>query len=239
MLPLRMDWSVGGNAWQKLKEEGSMRYFHMVLLMAAVLLAGVSCKKELPEEEIYGTWERSEVQVGIKLKKEVAENPTLNGIKLQVEGILNGFAGNTLKSMTCEANNELQITVVDPSGQKEETVKGKYYYRADDQFKLETTVNGDAKLGMRMVFYGGLVGMQYVPKLSGDNLELRLAPGVANALLQILLRNGMLNSLLVKSQGKLMNDVMPKDDQAKSPDPKMFFGFVEDVEVTVSLRRMQ
>lgn len=55
MLPLRMDWSVGGNAWQKLKEEGSMRYFHMVLLMAAVLLAGVSCKKELPEEEIYGT----------------------------------------------------------------------------------------------------------------------------------------------------------------------------------------
>lgn len=216
-----------------------MRYFHMVLLMAEVLLAGVSCKKELTEEEIYGTWERSEVQVGIKLKKEVAEDPTLNGIKLQVEGILNGFAGNTLKSMTCEANNELQITVVDPSGQKEETVKGKYYYRADDQFKLETTVNGDAKLGMRMVFYGGLVGMQYVPKLSGDNLELRLAPGVANALLQILLRNGMLNSLLVKSHEKLKNDVMPKDDQAKSPDPKMFFGFVEDVEVTVSLRRMQ
>lgn len=66
-----------------------------------------------------------------------------------------------------------------------------------------------------------------------------MAPGVANALLQILLRNGMLNSLLVKSHGKLMNDVMPKDDQAKSLDPKMFFGFVEDVEVTVSLRRMQ
>lgn len=216
-----------------------MRYFHMVLLMAAVLLAGVSCKKKLPEEEIYGTWERSKVEVGIKLKKEAAEDPTLNGIKSRVEGILNGFAGNTLKSMTCEVNNELQITVVDPSGQKEETVKGKYYYRADDQFKLETTVNGDAKLGMRMVFYGGLVGMQYVPKLSGDNLELRLAPGVANALLQILLRNGMLNSLLVKSQGKLMNDVMPKDDQAKSPDLKTFFGLVEDVEVKVSMRRVQ
>lgn len=239
MLPLRMDWSVGGNALQKLKEEGSMRYFHMVLLMAAVLLAGVSCKKKLPEEEIYGTWERSEMQVGIKLKKEVAEDPTLKGIKLQVEKTLNGFVGKTLKSMTCKANNELQITVVDPSGEREETVKGKYYYRADDQFKLETTVNGDAQLGMRMVFYGGLVGMQYVPKLSGNNLELRLAPGVANALLQILLRNGMLNSLLAKSHGKLMNDVMPKDDQAKSPDLKVFFGFVEDVEVTVSLRRMQ
>lgn len=216
-----------------------MRYFHMVLLMAAVLLAGVSCKKKLPEEEIYGTWERSEMQVGIKLKKEVAEDPTLKGIKLQVEKTLNGFVGKTLKSMTCKANNELQITVVDPSGEREETVKGKYYYRADDQFKLETTVNGDAQLGMRMVFYGGLVGMQYVPKLSGNNLELRLAPGVANALLQILLRNGMLNSLLAKSHGKLMNDVMPKDDQAKSPDLKVFFGFVEDVEVTVSLRRMQ
>lgn len=216
-----------------------MRYFHMVLLMAAVLLAGVSCKKKLPEEEIYGTWERSEMQVGIKLKKEVAEDPTLKGIKLQVERTLNGFVGKTLKSMTCKANNELQITVVDLSGEKEETVKGKYYYRADDQFKLETTVNGDAQLGMRMVFYGGLVGMQYVPKLSGNKLELRLAPGVANALLQILLRNGMLNSLLAKSHGKLMNDVMPKDDQAKSPDLKVFFGFVEDVEVTVSLRRMQ
>lgn len=217
-----------------------MRYFHMVLLMAAVLLAGVSCKKKLPEEEIYGTWERSKVEVGIKLKKEAAEDPKLNGIKLRVEGALNGFVGEVLKSMTCKANNELQITVVDLSGEKEETVKGKYYYRADDQFKLETTVNGDdAYLGMRMVFYGGLVGMQYVPKLSGNNLELRLAPGVANALLQILLRNGMLNSLFAKSHGKLMNDVMPKDDWAKSPDLEMFFGFVEDVEVTVSLRRMQ
>lgn len=36
-----------------------------------------------------------------------------------------------------------------------------------------------------------------------------------------------------------MNDVMPKGEQAKSPDLKTFFGLVEDVEVKVSMRRVQ
>lgn len=215
-----------------------MRYLRMVTLMAAVLLAGVSCKKKLPEEEIYGTWERSKVEVGIKLKKEVAEDPTLNGLKLQLEGTLNDLVGKALKSMTCAANNELQITVVDPSGEKEETVKGTYYYRADDQFKLEATVNGDAQLGMRMLFYGGLVGMQYVPKLSGDNLELRLAPGVAKALLRVVLSEKMISGLLAKGVGILPKGFSPEMVKGFMPIIKLFVENIEDVEVTVALRRV-
>lgn len=215
-----------------------MRYLRMVTLMAVVLLAGVSCKKKLPEEEIYGTWERSKVEVGIKLKKEAAEDPTLNGLKLQVEGTLNGLVGKALKSMTCAANNELQITVVDPSGEKEEMVKGTYYYRADDQFKLEATVNGDAQLGMRMLFYGGLVGMQYVPKLSGDNLELRLAPGVAKALLRVVLSEKMISGLLAKGVGILPKGFSPEMVEGFMPILKLFVENIEDVEVTVALRRV-
>lgn len=216
-----------------------MRYFHMVLLMAAVLLAGVSCKKKLPEEEIYGTWERSKVEVGIKLKKEAAEDPKLNGIKMRVEGALNGFVGKALKSMTCEANNALQITVVDPSGQKEETVKGTYYYRADDQFKLEAAVKGDGQLGMLMALYGGLVGMQYVPKLSGNNLDLRLAPGVAKALLQVVLSEEMISRLLAQGVGILPDGFSPEKVKGFMPGLKLFVENIEDVEVTVSLQRVQ
>lgn len=215
-----------------------MRYLRMVTLMAAVLLAGVSCKKKLPEEEIYGTWERSKVEVGIKLKKEAAKDPTLNGLKLQLEGTLNDLVGKALKSMTCAANNELQITVVDPSGEKEETVKGTYYYRAGDQFKLEATVNGDAQLGMRMLFYGGLVGMQYVPKLSGDNLELRLAPGVAKALLRVVLSEKMISGLLAKGVGILPKGFSPEMVEGFMPILKLFVENIEDVEVTVALRRV-
>ena len=45
-----------------------MKSFFRLVLAAVVLLGGVSCTKKLPEQELYGTWNRQRTEVSIKLK---------------------------------------------------------------------------------------------------------------------------------------------------------------------------
>ena len=75
-----------------------MKSFFRLALAAVVLLGGVSCTKKLPEQELYGTWNRQRTEVSIKLKAGAPE--ALKAGVPVVEGIFKDYFSNVLKSFT-------------------------------------------------------------------------------------------------------------------------------------------
>ena len=205
-----------------------MKSFFRLVLAAVVLLGGVSCTKKLPEQELYGTWNRQRTEVSIKLK-EGAPEALKAGVPV-VEGIFKDYFSNVLKSFTFESDNVLKAKVVNPISQTETTQKGTYFYQIGEQLKVELTVEDDPMIGMFALFYGGMIGTQYQPTLKDNDLKLQMTPNVAKLLV---LRNEELAGMVKKAAPAIPG--MSEADFAALIEGMV--SNIEDVEMSVSLQR--
>ena len=203
-----------------------MKSFFRWALAAVVLLGGVSSTKKLPEQELYGTWNRQRTEVSIKLK-EGAPEALKAGVPV-VEGIFKDYFSNVLKSFTFESDN-----VVNPMSQTETTQKGTYFYQIGEQLKVELTVEDDPMIGMFALFYGGMIGTQYQPTLKGNDLKLQMTPNVAKLLVLLILGNKELAGMVKKAAPAIPG--MSEADFAALIEGMV--SNIEDVEMTVSLQR--
>ena len=208
-----------------------MKSFFRLVLAAVVLLGGVSCTKKLPEQELYGTWNRQRTEVSIKLK-EGAPEALKAGVPV-VEGIFKDYFGNVLKSFTFEANNVLKAKVLNPISQTESTQKGTYFYQIGEQLKVELTVEEDPMIGMFALFYGGMIGTQYQPTLKDNDLKLQMTPNVAKLLVLLILGNKELAGMVKKAAPAIPG--MSEADFAALIEGMV--SNIEDVEMTVNLQR--
>lgn len=208
-----------------------MKSFFRLVLAAVVLLGGVSCTKKLPEQELYGTWNRQRTEVSIKLK-EGAPEALKAGVPV-VEGIFKDYFGNVLKSFTFEANNVLKAKVLNPISQTESTQKGTYFYQIGEQLKVELTVEEDPMIGMFALFYGGMIGTQYQPTLKDNDLKLQMMPNVAKLLVLLILGNKELAGMVKKAAPAIPG--MSEADFAALIEGMV--SNIEDVEMTVNLQR--
>ncbi len=208
-----------------------MKSFFRLALAAVVLLGGVSCTKKLPEQELYGTWNRQRTEVSIKLK-EGAPEALKAGVPV-VEGIFKDYFGNVLKSFTFEADNVLKAKVLNPISQTESTQKGTYFYQIGEQLKVELTVEDDPMMGTFTLFYGGMIGVQYQPTLKDNDLKLQMSPGVTKLLVLLILRNEGLTEMVKKAAPAIPG--MTEADFAALIEGMALN--IEDVEMTVNLQR--
>ena len=208
-----------------------MKSFFRLVLAAVVLLGGVSCTKKLPEQELYGTWNRQRTEVSIKLKAGAPE--ALKAGVPVVEGIFKDYFGNVLKSFTFEANNVLKAKVLNPISQTESTQKGTYFYQIGEQLKVELTVEEDPMIGMFALFYGGMIGTQYQPTLKDNDLKLQMTPNVAKLLVLLILGNKELAGMVKKAAPAIPG--MSEADFAALIEGMV--SNIEDVEMTVNLQR--
>ena len=208
-----------------------MKSFFRLALAAVVLLGGVSCTKKLPEQELYGTWNRQRTEVSIKLKAGAPE--ALKAGVPVVEGIFKDYFGNVLKSFTFEANNVLKAKVLNPISQTESTQKGTYFYQIGEQLKVELTVDEDPMIGMFALFYGGMIGTQYQPTLKDNDLKLQMTPNVAKLLVLLILGNKELAGVVKKAAPAIPG--MSEADFAALIEGMV--SNIEDVEMTVNLQR--
>lgn len=208
-----------------------MKSFFRLALAAVVLLGGVSCTKKLPEQELYGTWNRQRTEVSIKLK-EGAPEALKAGVPV-VEGIFKDYFSNVLKSFTFESDNMLKAKVVNPISQTETTQKGTYFYQIGEQLKVELTVEDDPMIGMFALFYGGMIGTQYQPTLKDNDLKLQMTPGVAKLLVLLILGNKELAGMVKKAAPAIPG--MTEADFAALIEGMV--SNIEDVEMTVNLQR--
>ena len=208
-----------------------MKSFFRLALAAVVLLGGVSCTKKLPEQELYGTWNRQRTEVSIKLKAGAPE--ALKAGVPVVEGIFKDYFGNVLKSFTFEANNVLKAKVLNPISQTESTQKGTYFYQIGEQLKVELTVEEDPMIGMFALFYGGMIGTQYQPTLKDNDLKLQMTPNVAKLLVLLILGNKELAGMVKKAAPAIPG--MSEADFSALIEGMV--SNIEDVEMTVNLQR--
>lgn len=182
-----------------------------LVMLLALLFGSIGCKKaELKENEIIGKWDCGGVVVDVIFSHEIpAEKTSLYSNMVQM--IFGSVFGGALQGIECLPNNELRIKSFDLSTAKDIDLSGVYYYRPNEQFSMETDVQGDADLGFKMVLFGGLVGMQYTPEFfsGGDSLVLKLDSDVAAALARVLLLPDNLHELYSISQ---VLSVRPPDE---------------------------
>lgn len=221
-----------------------MRRFIGALLVAAVALMAVGCKKDLPEQEIYGTWVKTGVSVDFKLK---GSNSVARKVEAQLKPKMEHLLGGALLSFTCEPNNQLEVEALDMQGAGKGKIKmrGAYFYYPSREFKMEITEGADDMMKLYMLFFGGFnVGMKYMPELTGEELQLELSPGVAKATVEIMLGDAMLPSLLTMVLGD-ENALTDPIEVAKLKSQKavimgaaaVFLASLEEVTVRLSLRR--
>ena len=199
-----------------------MKSFFRLALAAVVLLGGGSCTKKLPEQELYGTWNRQRTEVSIKLKAGAPE--ALKAGVPVVEGIFKDYFGNVLKSFTFEANNVLKAKVLNPISQTESTQKGTYFYQIGEQLKVELTIEKDLMMSVFTLFYGGMIGAQYQPTLKDNDLKL---------LVLLVLRNEELAGMVKKAAPAIPG--MSEADFAALIEGMA--SNIEDVEMSVSFQR--
>lgn len=190
-----------------------MRWVIGVSVVLAVLLGSVCCTKvELKENEIIGVWDSATVAVDVAFRDELSE-ATKGKYSTLIQLIFGSVFGSALQSFECLPNNELRINSFDLTNKKDIILSGIYYYRPGEQFSMEADVRGNADLGYKMVLFGGMVGMQYMPVLEGNELILSLDRGVALALARVLLHSERLHELYTISE--MMSILYPDENKFK------------------------